>query len=148
MTGGNPLGLSGSYEARDFFALIHAEGAQVLATYGSDFYAGRPALTANAYGKGKAYYMASRNDARFLSDFYGSLAADLHLLRALPVDLPDGVTAQLREDGEKKFIFVMNFNPDSVKVELDGGKYENLLTGEKVSGRLDMPGYGVEVLKA
>ena len=32
--------------------------------------------------------MASRNDERFLDDFYGKLAADLNLLRALPVDLP------------------------------------------------------------
>ena len=84
----------------------------MLATYGSDFYAGRPALTVNDFGKGQAYYMASRNDERFLDDFYGKLAADLNLLRALPVDLPGGVTAQLRADGENKFIFVMNFNPD------------------------------------
>ena len=54
--------------------------------------------------------MASRNDSKFLADFYGKLAADLDLLRALPAELPQGVTAQLRTDGEKKFIFVMNFN--------------------------------------
>ena len=29
---------------------------EVLATYASDFYAGRPALTVNQYGRGKAYY--------------------------------------------------------------------------------------------
>src|ERR1035438_5024065 len=39
----------------------HAESATVLATYGRDFYAGRPALTVNACGAGKAYYVASRN---------------------------------------------------------------------------------------
>jgi beta-galactosidase len=148
MAEGNPLGLSGSYEARDYFALIHAESAQVLATYGSDFYAGRPALTVNRYGKGQAYYMASRNDARFLADFYARLAVDLDLLRALPVELPGGVTAQVREDGQNRFIFVMNFNPGSLSIPLDGNTYENLLTGAKVSGMLEMQGYGVEVLKA
>ena len=147
MAGGNALGLSGSYEARDYCALIHAEGAEVLATYGSDFYAGRPALTAHRYGQGRAYYMASRNDARFLSDFYGKLAADLHLLRALPVDLPQGVTAQLREDGQNQFIFVMNFNPTPVTLMLDGRAYTNLATGQPVSGALALNGYGVEVLQ-
>jgi len=143
----NALGMSGSYEARDFFALIHAETAQVLATFGSDFYAGRPALTVNAYGKGQAYYMAARYDARFLDGFYGKLAANLKLMRALPVDLPGGVTAQVREDGANKFIFVMNFNPDKVTVKLDGRKYENLVTGETVSGKLEMQGYGIEILR-
>ncbi len=42
----------------------------------------------------------------------------------------------------------MNFNPNTVTVKLDGGTYENLVTGEKVSGKLEMPGYSVDVLKA
>ncbi len=148
MCEGNALGLSGSYEARDYFALIHAEGARVLATFTSDFYAGRPALTVNAYGKGQAYYMASRNAECFLDDFYGKLAVELNLLRALPVDLPLGVTAQLREDGESRFIFVMNFNPDPVSIPLDGRSYTNLISGAPVTGALDLPGYGIEILRA
>ena len=139
MTDGNALSLSGSYEARDYFALVHAESAQVLATYGSDFYAGQPALTVNTYGKGQAYYMASRNETRFLDDFYGKLAGAMNLRRALPVDLPGGVTAQIREDEHNTFIFVMNFNPDKVTVKLDGGKYENLVTGAAVRGKLELP---------
>jgi len=146
MAPGNPLGLSGAYEASDFFALVHSEGAQVLATYGSDFYAGQPALTVNAYGKGRAYYMASRNDERFLNDFYGKLAAEMSLLQALPVDLPEGVTAQIREDGAKRFIFVMNFNSQPAKVNLGANTYQSLISGEKISGLMDLPGYGVEIM--
>jgi len=144
---GNSLGLSGLYEARDYFALVHAEGASVLATFTGDFYAGRPALTVNGYGKGRAYYMASRNDDRFLDDFYGKLAADLDLLRSLPVNLPQGVTAQLRTDGEKKFIFVMNFNPEPVAIRLDGKLYYSLLSGAPLSEKLELPGYGVEIMQ-
>jgi beta-galactosidase len=148
LTSGNELGMSGSYEARDYFALIHAESARVLATYGKDFYAGRPALTVNDYGQGKAYYMASRNDDKFLNDFYGKIASNIDVLRALPVDLPQGVTAQLRTDGENKFIFVMNFNPEPTAVSLDGANYQSLVSGESVSGKLELPAYGVDVLKA
>ena len=71
MQSGNELGLNGSYTAHDYFALIHAESARVLATYGGEFYAGRPALTVNDFGQGKAYYVASRNEELFLDDFLG-----------------------------------------------------------------------------
>ncbi len=145
---GNELGLSASYEARDYFALIHPEGARVLATFGSDFYAGRPALTVNTYGKGQAYYMASRNSDAFLSDFYGKLADNLGLMRSLPAALPEGVSAQVRSDGENRFVFVMNFNATPVTVDLGGEKFSSLISGAQVSGSLELGGYGVDVLRA
>lgn len=145
---GNELGLSGSFEARDYFALIHAEGARVLATFGSDFYAGRPALTVNDFGKGQAFYVASRNDEAFMDSFFGKLAERLDLLRALPAELPEGVTAQLRSDGQHRFIFVMNFNPTPATVDLGAASYRSLLSGQSVTGPLGLPAYGVEVLQA
>ena len=147
MAASSELGLSGSYEARDYFALIHAEGARVLATFGSEFYAGRPALTVNNFGKGQAFYVASRNDEKFNDDFLGKLADQLNLLRALPADLPEGVTAQLRTDGEKRFVFVMNFNPAPSVVNLGQAGYYNLLTGAEVKGKLELPAYGVVILE-
>ena len=145
---GNALGLSGAYAARELCDLIHAESAEVLATYGDDFYAGRPALTCNRFGRGRAYYIASRNDARFLDDFYGALGAELDLLRSLDVDLPAGVSAQLRTDGERRFVFVMNFNAAPARVELGDGAYTDLLTGAAVRGALEMARYGVAVLES
>ena len=114
-TADNPLRLAGRYEARQLCELIHAGAARVLATYGRDFYAGRPALTVNQFGGGRAYYIACRTEDRFLQDFYGRLIADLKLPRVLPVDLPEGVTAQLRTDGTRKFIFLLNFTRGSFK---------------------------------
>jgi len=142
----NGLGLSGQYEARELCALVHAESAQVLATYGSEFYAGRPALTGNAVGEGRALYVASRNGDRFLGDLYTALAGDLGLLRTLDVDLPDGVSAQLRTDGERRFAFLMNFNAARVVVELGSAALTDLLSGEAVSGSLELEPYGVRIL--
>ena len=48
----------GEYEIRELCDLIHCETAESLGEYRDDFYAGRPALTVNSYGKGKAYYIA------------------------------------------------------------------------------------------
>lgn len=65
VVGNNELDLRGDFEAKELCDLIHLEGAEALAQYGSDFYAGRPALTVNQLGDGKAYYIASRNDQAF-----------------------------------------------------------------------------------
>ena len=47
--------------------LMHPEGAETLAVYGSDFYAGMPAVTRHAFGKGFVYYVGSRLDSDGLS---------------------------------------------------------------------------------
>jgi beta-galactosidase len=147
---GNALGLSGEYEARELCDLIHAdseaESVEVLALYADDFYAGRPALTVNRYGQGWAYYVASRNESRFLDDVYGALSANLGLLRALDVDLPAGVSAQLRTDGERESVFLMNFNAHPVSIDLGDVAYTELLMGAPVSGQAELEVYGVMVL--
>lgn len=145
---GNPLGLSGEYPLSDYCALIHPEGASVLATYKADFYAGRPALTANGFGDGRAYYIASNPDDRFLADFYGALDADLGLLRSLDADLPHGVSAQLRTDGETTYAFVMNFNDGPATLDLGDAGYTDLLTGETLAGEVVLGVYDVKVLVA
>ncbi len=143
---GNPLGLTGSYEARDYCDLVHSEGAEVLATYGEDFYAGRPALTVNVHGDGRAYTICSNNDDAFLRDFYGALDADLGLKRSLDAALPHGVSAQLRSDGERDFIFLMNFNDGPATVDLGAEAYTDILTGESLSGPVGLDVYDVKVL--
>jgi beta-galactosidase len=114
---GNELGLDGRYDARHFAEMIHTEGAQVLATFGSDFYAGQPAVTVNRLGKGKAYYVASRNDGRFNQDMFDALIKSLGIKRVLDTDLPPGVTATCRTDGKRTWTFLMNFTGKPVKVK-------------------------------
>jgi beta-galactosidase len=129
----NPLGLFGVYTARHFCELIHAEGAEVLAAYGSDFYAGRPAVTVNHAGKGNAYYIASRNDERFYEDFLGNLVKNLGLRRAIDAKLPAGVSAALRTDGKEDWIFLMNFTNASANVD--------------AKPTVELPPYGIKVLR-
>jgi beta-galactosidase len=115
---GNPLGLHGKYEARHFAEMIHTEGAKVLAKFTTDFYAAQPAVTMNKFGKGKAYYIASRNDDRFNDDFIGALVKKLKLRHALngAGKPPPGVTATFRTDGDREWIFLMNFTGRPVKI--------------------------------
>ncbi|MDR1863354.1 MAG: beta-galactosidase [Treponema sp.] len=108
-----------SYRAFDLCELIHAESAEVIGTYGSDFYAGRPALTVNRYGSGRAYFIAARTGQDFLGDFYRTVAAERGIKPVLEKPLPKGVTAQARMGGGIEHVFVMNFTPE--KKEVDAG---------------------------
>lgn len=125
-------GLSGVYEARHFFDIVHCEGAEPLAEYGEDFYAGFPALTVNTYGQGRAYYISSRIEARFLDDFFGYLAGALDLPRAIPASLPPGVTAHLREGGGESFLFLLNFTHREAVVSIPQGAWGDIDTNAPV----------------
>lgn len=144
---GNGFGLSGTYSAGIFCDLLHAEGARVLAVYGSEFYKGLPAVTVNAFGNGRAFYIASRNDQRFQTDFYRRLIDDLNLRRALGVELPDGVTAQIRGDERHEFIFVLGFNRAEVVIDLGCKRYRDRLTGVVLEGSVCLAPYTAWVLE-
>ncbi|MGB3925068.1 MAG: beta-galactosidase [Caldicoprobacterales bacterium] len=143
----NPLKLEKEYKTVELCDLIHAETAKVLATYKEDFYAGRPALTVNEFGKGKCYYIAFRSGDDFLSDFYGRLIEDLDIQRVLDIDLPEGVTAQKRSDGDNDFIFVMNFAGDQRTVDLGDEELTDMIDGGQVQGEIKLPAYGLRILK-
>lgn len=143
----NILNIKGDYETGELCDLIHTEGAEVLAIYKSDFYAGKPALTVNSFGEGKAYYIASRNKENFNDKFYNSLIETLSLKRTINAGLPKGVTAQLRTDGIKDFVFLMNFTPNEVTFELDDKIYEDLLSNIKLDKKMVLSGFGLKIMK-
>jgi beta-galactosidase len=144
---GNSLGLQGSFEAVELCDLIHAETASVLAEYSSDFYAGRPAVTLNEFGEGKAYYIAARNKKDLNEAIYESLIKELNIRKNIDTNLPKGVTAQLRTDGDKEFIFLMNFSEKEQIVKLDSKKYIDMLSKEEIQGEISLPLYGIRVLQ-
>jgi beta-galactosidase len=106
-----------SYGIHEFCEIVHLRGAEAGAKYGSDFYAGNPALTVNSYGKGKAYFIAARTYTDFLDDFYRDLVDRCGVRRVIESPLPLGVTAQVRSDGKTDYVFLMNFSPSSVSVD-------------------------------
>ncbi|QOT13585.1 beta-galactosidase [Paenibacillus sp. JNUCC32] len=144
---GGGLSLAEAYEAVELCDLIHLETAEALAVYRSDFYAGRPALTVNQLGKGRAYYIASRNKEPFHSDFYRKLVEQTGVRRALPVELPSGVSSSIRTDGESDYIFVMNFSGEAKRVTLDGADYRDFISCEALGAEIELAPYGVKVIK-
>ena len=146
---GNSAGLAGSFGTSTVCDVIHAEGAEVAATYGRDFYAGSPALTRNRCGEGEAWYLATRGDDAFLDAFHGALAHRLSLPRALDADLPEGVSANIREDdGGRRFVFVVNYSGDARTVDLGDRRYRDLLAnGADLAGAVTLPPFGAMALE-
>ena len=99
-----------TYTAVDYCELIHAEGASVLASYGKDFYAGMPAVTVNSYGKGKAYYTAFRGKDDFNDKMADLLLRECGITSDFDGELPYGMTAHSRTDGENVYVFLQNFS--------------------------------------
>ncbi|MEZ4642639.1 MAG: beta-galactosidase [Chloroflexota bacterium] len=143
----NDLHLSGSYAATHFADIVHLDGAEALACYGHDFYAGQPALTVNRVGNGRCYYLATRPDSRFLHDFYTALSTQLDLPRAIPTPLPAGLTAQVRQNGREQYLFLMNFQPVRQTVNLGAADYQDALSGDGVQDMVELEGYGLRVLR-
>ena len=143
----NPLGILQSFETGMVCDVVHAETAETVAVYGRDFYAGTPALTVNRFGKGEAWYVASRGDDAFLDAFHGAIASRLQLPRALEADLPEGVTANVRENENGRFVFVTNFSNEERQVDIGPEPRRNLLDGgAEVSGSVTLPPFGVLAL--
>ncbi|MGN0144277.1 MAG: beta-galactosidase, partial [Clostridium sp.] len=84
------LKIKDRYKVKDYCELIHAESAEVLATYEYDFYSGMPAVTVNKYGKGKCYYIAARTEFEFNYDLYEQIIKELNISSVLEGELPEG----------------------------------------------------------
>lgn len=135
-----------TYDVNEMAAIIHCEEARSLGSYEGDFYAGQPALTVNDYGKGKAYYIAFRNNDDFEQDFYSWLIKDLSI-EGMASQTAEGVSVQIREDDRNRFIFLMNFNETEATVELTKGNYQDLLSDGSFESSVVLDAYGVRVLK-
>lgn len=135
------------YEARDLCERIHLEGAEALAGYVDEFYAGSPALTVNRFGAGRTYYIAARLEDAFHAAFYGKLVKEAGVARALDAVLPEGVTAQVRSDGAHDYVFLLNFSGRTHEIVLDGRAYTDLETGHAVRDAVKLGAYGVRILK-
>ncbi|MBN1964551.1 MAG: beta-galactosidase [Anaerolineae bacterium] len=123
--------------------LLHAETADVLATYGDDFYAGMPVLTRNRFGAGEAYYLGSDPEARFLDNFYSLLLAQHGI--ASPLSAPEQVELTMRRKDGKTILFALNHNGHAVDMDLGGGSFHDLLRDEAVSGTITLAAYDVRI---
>ena len=144
---GNSLGLAEGGTVRHFSDVLRTEGAEVLATFADQYYAGRPALTRNRVGKGMAYYVGGLFDQGLLGRFYAALLAQTEVKPLLTEPPPAGLCVRTREADGVCYYFLLNFAPEIR--ELTGLTGAALVTGvaEATATGWRVPANGAAVLQ-
>lgn len=110
----------GTYECGHLCDLVKVSTAEVLAVYEQDFYKGYPALTCNQFGKGKAYYVCTDAEQDFCSELCRHIGDDVKLTKYMG-KVPKGIEVTARNSDTSVYLFVQNYNSESVKLELPDG---------------------------
>lgn len=131
------------HSARIWCDLIEPKECQVLATYSKDFYAGRPAITINSYGLGKAIYIGTMCHQPFYYDLVAWLRQMCNLFPLMKV--PDTVEVSMRQKDDTKLYFLLNHQATPVRITFYKPMHD-YLTGSTFTGNYDLPPHGVLVL--
>jgi len=133
----------GDYACDQWCEVLHLEGAQALAQFGRDFYAGRPSITEHRFGKGHAYYVATRPEPRLLRQLLGSILEQRGI--AAPLRAPEGIEVTQRWADGQAFTFVLNHHVEEQQIALPGAA-RDLLTGRVHEQQISLAGRGVAIL--
>jgi beta-galactosidase len=131
------------HPARLWCDVIEARGCQILATFAKDFYAGKPAITMNNFGLGKAIYIGTQSHQHF----YHDLVAWLRQMCAVQplLKVPENVEVSMRQKDDNRVFFLLNHQNSPVRIQFYKPMHD-YLTGNTFSGNYDLPPFGVLVL--
>jgi len=139
-------GLAEDYQASFWAEVIRSEGAETIATFTEGYYAGLPAATRHAFGKGFAWYLATEFEEAFYTDLLRVIARQAGLKPTLNV--PAGVEAARRTGPGKDFLFLLNQRAEPVVVDLQEVSGMEMLTNRPVESTLNLPPYGVAIIES
>lgn len=118
--------LQGTYACRLICDVVHSEGAEVIASYGRDYYKGYPCITENKFGNGKAVYIASEPDEGLLEKLVLNYCEQFDIKAY--VNVPKDVEVIQRSKDNRLFTFILNYGDETAKIELpEGAFYKDLL---------------------
>jgi beta-galactosidase len=137
------LAASSLHPALIWCDIIEAKGCQVLGMFAKDFYAGRPAITMNQFGLGRAIYVGTMSHQNFYYDLIVWLRQLCGLYPLLKV--PDTVEVSMRQKEGTKVYFLLNHQNSPVRISFFKPMHD-FLSEKTFSGNYDLPPHGVLVL--
>lgn len=141
----NSLPLQEKYTSGFLCDVIRPTTAKTLAVYGHDFYKGVPCVTVNEVGKGKAYYLGCEPDDAFLSDFVGCICEEQGLAPLFETGGEIELSTRTGKDGD--VTFAINHGTKTGWVNLGTQQYKNLLKDELLSGKCEIGGRDVMIIR-
>jgi len=135
--------LKDAFETRVWSDVLESCGAEVIAVYAANYYAGKPAATRNSFGKGSAIYLGAMGG----TDYYKAVIRWLlELVDLAPVlDVPAGVEVMERWQGEQQLLFVLNHTNVSQTIEL-AKSYTDLISDQRKEGAIELAPHDVLIL--
>ena len=119
--------------------ILAVETAEVKAVYGSEYYAGTPAITVNSFGKGKVWYIGCDLEENSLCRLVKMISDEAE---AEYIPHPDGTEIIKRSSNGKEYLMLLNYTADKTDIGIKG---KSLLNDKMFDGILD--GYGVEIIE-
>jgi beta-galactosidase len=136
-------GAPGPVAASVWCDLLEARGAEVIAHYQEDFYAGKAAVTRNRYGDGQAIYVGTLS-----APIYDVLAPLLLEWAGVQPSLPtpEDVEVTQRWQGDRRLMYLLNHAAEPRTVHLDGDYTDLLEADASLTGSVEIEPYGVRIL--
>ncbi len=134
------------FRAASICEIAKVDAAETLGVYDNRFYKGTAALTRHRYGKGAAYYVSADLEESFVSKFINQLVEEMNIRSAVPFNLPKGVTAHVRSQRDRDFVFILNSDSEPCQVETAGEDLYEMGPEQKQVLSLPLKGHEVKVL--
>lgn len=132
----------------DYAEILRVQDAQILASYGTDFYEGSAGLTVKEWERdthpgenGRAYYIAARVAPEEMRNLFETMLTDAGIAVK---DLPREVEYHQRQGEDTIYEFYLNHGKEKSVIKNVTGR--NLLTGEDINGTLLLAAYDVAVI--
>jgi beta-galactosidase len=130
--------------ATHWLDIVEAHDGEVLASYASTPWAGRPAVLERRLGAGRAIYLGTRLDHGAMSELLGRHIIGLPEARG--TEMVPGLERVVRRTGATDYEFLINHTGGPVKLSSARGGRE-LLSGAEVTDQLELAPQGVAIVR-
>ncbi|MCI9340077.1 MAG: beta-galactosidase [Dorea sp.] len=124
--------------------ILHLEGAEEIAQYGDDFYAGTPVVTKNAFGRGCTYYVGTVPERDGLAKLLDMVCDEAGVRPVIAEETELEVTRRVTETQE--IYFIMNFKDQELALPGVFAGKTDILTGRVLTAGEQLKKYEVRVV--
>ena len=125
--------------------VMHLEGAECLAKYASDFYAGTPAITRNSFGSGCTYYIGTNMNCDGIAKVLEMAVEEAGVTSVIEEATELEVTC--RKADNCSYYYILNFKDQTLEVPSCFAGCKNVLTGEPVQAGEMMKKYDAMIVE-